>query len=316
MFRERFNLAGQLRDLLVEAPAGPAAPVASGGPFAVAWRNYLKSVFQKGFMYKLSCKPDVIIYIAENKTLGGREDRGYEGEALGRKLAVVFMEHMRGTLVRRVNREADGMQQDLLSIAELLQTVGGVAVPPDPARTAAQTELLLEGMYEHLEIVRFTCTLEPAAPESFVFNVDGDVNAEAALAMDLPVEHRTKMVLARCLQRNDSLEDEEPLQGAWAKSLHALRGRAANLLPAPAVPAGDAAPLAADPAPAPAAGRGRGRGRAGTAPGRNRRGRASASSKMRIHVPHGAHAKQQEQQHRCVCVCMAVIVHMFVYVCM
>ena len=43
-------------------------------------------------MYKLSSSPSAVFYIAENKTLAGKEDRAYEGEALGRKLAIVFFE--------------------------------------------------------------------------------------------------------------------------------------------------------------------------------------------------------------------------------
>ncbi len=97
----------------------------------MAWRNYMKSVFQKGFMYRLSCKPSVILYVAENKTLAGREERSYEGEALGRKMAVVFFED-HGGLVKRVNRESFGMQQTLLSIAEVLQTIGGIVVFSGP----------------------------------------------------------------------------------------------------------------------------------------------------------------------------------------
>ena len=263
MYRERFNLGAAHRDLLAdEAPLAPAASAlaAPGGLFALAWRNYMKSVFQKGFMYRLSCNPSVVLYIAENKTLSGRQDRSYEGEALGRKLVVVFCEDMggpEGGLVRRVNRESSRMQQELLSIAEVLQTVGAPALPPDPERTAAQTELILERQYEHLSILRFTCTLEPAAPDVHVFTLEGEVDAEVALARELPADHRTKMVLARCLQRNNELLDEETLQGAWGKTLQNLKDRSAHLLPAPAV-----APAPAPPeAPAPAAERGRGRGR-------------------------------------------------------
>jgi hypothetical protein len=92
LYRNRFNLAAADRNLVADDVAAPAAPVPVGGPFALAWRNYMKSVFKKGFMYRLSCKPSVVLYIAENKTLAGKEDRTYEGEALGRKLAVVFFE--------------------------------------------------------------------------------------------------------------------------------------------------------------------------------------------------------------------------------
>ena len=40
----------------------------------------MKSVFQKGLMYRISCRPSVILYIAENKTLARKEDRTYEGD--------------------------------------------------------------------------------------------------------------------------------------------------------------------------------------------------------------------------------------------
>ena len=242
----------------------------------------MKTVFQKNFMYRLSCRPSCVVYIAEHKTLAGKEDRTYEGEAMGRKMAVVFFEDLDGGLVKRVNSESSGMQQVLLTIAELLQTVGGIAIPPDPDRAAAQTELLLESHYQHLEILRYTCTVEPAAPEVHVFHLDNEVNAEISLARELPQEHRAKMVLARCLQRNDDLQPEETLQGAWATSLANLKARTADLLPPQppvvvAVPGAPAAPPAAPPA---ARGRARGRGR-GAVPapvlaGRGRaRGRAA-----------------------------------------
>ena len=50
----------------------------------------MKSVFQKGFMYRVSCNPSVVLYVAENKTLAGKEDRAYEDEAMGRNMALVF----------------------------------------------------------------------------------------------------------------------------------------------------------------------------------------------------------------------------------
>ena len=245
LYRDRFNLAAADKDLVADGPAGPAAPAPIGGPFAVAWRNYMKSVFQKGFMYRLSCKPSVVLYIAENKTLSGKEDRMYQGEALGRKMAVVFFEDAEGGLVRRVNREGLAMEQQLLSLAELLQTIGGVELPADPERTAATTELLLESHYQHLELLRFTCTLEVAAPEVHVFSLEEQVNAEAAYALELPPDQRTKMVLARSLQQNHELNPEETLQGAWSLGLAELRLRGAHLFPA---------------APAPPAPAGRGRG--------------------------------------------------------
>ena len=43
----------------------------------------MKSIFKPGFVFKLSCRPSVVIYVAENKTLAGKEDRTYDGEAIG-----------------------------------------------------------------------------------------------------------------------------------------------------------------------------------------------------------------------------------------
>ena len=135
LFRERFNLVRENGDILLDGAAGPAPPVVPGaGTFAVAWRNYIRSVLKKGFMYRLSIKPSVILYVAENKTLAGKEERTYEGEALGRRLAIVFVEDIDGCLVRCVNRESPATKQEFISIAEILQTIDATALPPDPMR--------------------------------------------------------------------------------------------------------------------------------------------------------------------------------------
>ena len=90
MYRDRFNLSAVDRDLVAGDAVAPVVPAPLGGPFALAWRSYMKSVFQKGFMYRVSCNPSVVLYVAENKTLAGKEDRAYEGEAMGRKMVLVF----------------------------------------------------------------------------------------------------------------------------------------------------------------------------------------------------------------------------------
>ena len=89
LYRERLGLAAEHHALIDDRDAPPAAPLA-GNAFHTAWRNYVKTVFKKGFMYKLSCGPSVF-YVSENKSLAGKEDRHYEGEALGRKLVVIFL---------------------------------------------------------------------------------------------------------------------------------------------------------------------------------------------------------------------------------
>ena len=138
----------------------------------------MKSVLQKNFMYRFSGRPSTILYVAENKTLAGKEDRVYEGEAMGRKLAVVFFEDAGGGLVQRVDRESLGVNLQLLTLAELLQTIGGFApLPADPDRTAASTEILLESRYENLEIQRWSCITEPHADEVHKYTLENEVNA-------------------------------------------------------------------------------------------------------------------------------------------
>ena len=182
IFRERFNLSADLRDVLQDgAPDAPVVPAGHGSPFAQAWRNYIKSMFQKGFMYRVSCNPSVILYIAENKTLAGKEDRIYEGEALGRKIAVVVFEDMDGDLVRRVHRETLGMQQVLLSIAEILQTLAPELVPVEPDRPPAQTELMFEALYEGMDILKYRCAVDDDAEDMHVYTLHDEADAELAL---------------------------------------------------------------------------------------------------------------------------------------
>ena len=78
------------------------------------------------------------------------------------------------------------MHQELLTLAELLQTVGGIEVPLDPSRTVAQTEVLIESFFQDLEILRMVCTLEPAAPGVHIYSLGLDLNAEAAFALEAP----------------------------------------------------------------------------------------------------------------------------------
>ena len=259
IYRERLGLSPQEAGLIVEDPRGHVAPHAiSGSAFAVAWRNYVRSVLRKGFMYRISQKPETLIYVSENKSLAGKEDKAIEGEASGRKLVVTFFEDGDDGLAHRVDREGCALRPQLLNIAEMLQALG-FALPPDPERTAATTELLLEEHYQNLRIVRLTCTCDTEAPEPHVYTLSDDVDAEEAMALETSPDARTKMVLVRTLQRAGALAEDETLERAWASNLPRLQDRAAPHLPDPAA------------APAPAGGRGRGgRGRRGRGKGRGR----------------------------------------------
>ena len=240
----------------MDAPAAPAAP---SGSFAVAWRNYIKAVFAKGFMYEVSCNPSAFLYIAENKTLAGQEHRSHVGEAIGRQMAVVFFETKEpGNLVQRTRRDTQGMHHELMTIAELLLALGGIVLPADSGRTAAETEILLETKYAELDILRFTCAVDPEAPDVHVYQLEDQVDAEVAMVSAVPADQRTKMMLARALHRNDELLAGETLKACWNKTLPDLQGRSGHLFPAVG----------------PAVGRGRGRGRGGRGRGKGRgRGR-------------------------------------------
>ena len=84
-------------------------------------------------------------------------------------------------------------------------------------------EQLLESRYQHLELIRFKCSDEPAGPEVHVFSLSEERHAEAALALEVPAADRTKMILARSLQRHEELRAEETLQIAWNETLATLR---------------------------------------------------------------------------------------------
>ena len=122
-------------------------------------------------------------------------------------MAIGFFEYLHEVegLVKRVNVDTVAMQQELLTLAELFQIVAGFVAPPEPERTAAQTELLLESRYEDLEVLRFHFAPAAAHHEARVYRLDGEVNAEIALAFKLFQKHCTKMVLARCFQRHGDL---------------------------------------------------------------------------------------------------------------
>ena len=67
---------------------------------------------------------------------------------------------------------------------ELLQTIGVATLLPDPERTAATTELLLQIPFQDIEILRSVCTLKPATPEVHMYSLEKEVDAEATFALE------------------------------------------------------------------------------------------------------------------------------------
>ena len=104
---------------------------------------------------------------------------------------VIFFEEVEGGLVRRVLREGTSLHPQLLTIAEILQACG-LLLPPDLDRSSAAAEILLESHYQDLEIQRWICHVEEAAPEVPTYSLHGEVLAEAALAVEQQYGHRTQ----------------------------------------------------------------------------------------------------------------------------
>merc|ERR1712051_1111021 len=94
----------------------------------------------------------------ENKTLAGREDRCEEGhqEAPGRKVTLCFFERAAELPghVRRADRGSSAMTPTLLTLAEVLHTVG-LGPPLDTEKTAAEQDILAEAQYDSLPLIRF-----------------------------------------------------------------------------------------------------------------------------------------------------------------
>ena len=106
-------------------------------------------------------------------------------------------------------------------------------MPIDPGRTAAETELLLESQLRNMQVTRYTCILEPGAPVNHTNSLEEEMDADHAYFLEVPATQRTKMVLARAIERHDLLDNGEDLITAWKKSLVFLQARSDTLLPPP-----------------------------------------------------------------------------------
>ena len=138
--------------------------------------------------------------------------------------------------MKRVSQEVVGMQQELMTLAELTQTLGLLSLPEDLGRTSATTELLLEAHLQNLELLRMPCVVEPAAPDVHMYALVSEAPAESALVFEATADQRTNMMLARLLQRTGNLRRQETLQAAWDLPLTQLQERPKHLFPQPAAP--------------------------------------------------------------------------------
>ena len=266
LWAARFNLGAENYRLL-EDPEEPPPPEASGASATIhiTWRNYCRMVMRRGFFYHFPAFPEVFFYVSENKILAGREGRG-EGEAVGRNMVLTFFEPMElspaspDLRVQRVDRSSDALATQLITLAELMRTIGFVPETPAGA-SSAEKELALEEMFATSGLRCFQGILETTAEEIHCYHLQEGVCAEDAFLSSEARDSLTKMALSRLWERSTG----ESRKLCMKKSLQQLRDITYPHLP----------PDPADPAIGEARGRGRGGGQ-----GRGR-GRGAAKGKGR-----------------------------------
>ena len=138
--------------------------------------------------------------------------------------------------MKRVSQDVLGMQQELMTLAELTQTLCLLSLPEDPGRTSATAELLLEAHLQNLELLRMSCVVELAAPDVHMYSLSSETQAESALVFEAIADPRTNMMLTRRLQRIGSLRRQDTLQAAWSLPLTKLHEITRHVCPQPAAP--------------------------------------------------------------------------------
>ena len=144
-YNERLGIGAAEVDLLRQpddaAPRGPKT-------FASAWINSVRWTFLKGQFYSFpGLKPNLFLYVVDNKSLTGREPRAGDDTA-GRPLAATWFERrfdLGADIVHRVDRTSESLNICMCTIAELLATAGGALPPLDLA--PRERELQLETGY-------------------------------------------------------------------------------------------------------------------------------------------------------------------------
>ena len=127
IYWERLNLSVADSVLLAADAREIAGPPRS---YEVEWGIYLRWTFVKNRFYSFEgLRSELYLYVAENKSLPGRESRA-EGEALGRPLAVAWFEKREinpdGSItVQRVDRtSATALKTMLSTVAEIYHAAG------------------------------------------------------------------------------------------------------------------------------------------------------------------------------------------------
>ena len=280
VYLERFNLRAADMDLLGEQEAAPLDLVSYRTSYQTSFSVYLRNTYQPQRFHQVpGVTHNLWVYVLDSKTLAGREPRDAL-DAQARPMVVSFFERdpsadAMSLVVRRVNREADGMDSKVLTAPELLVHLGYPA-PVDPNMSAADKELALGTAFLELQTLVYDSQVVTGQGQIHVYKLESPCDSEDAYMESMPLADHTKFALARCLERRHGWDkrplhaqskaallahfpEEAPPAPKAAPKAFAGRGRGRGAAPK-AAPGAAPAPKAA-PKAAPGRGRGRGRGR-------------------------------------------------------
>ena len=203
LYWSRLNLSVSEAALLAADARDVAEP--SRRTFEVAWSNYVRWTFVEGQFYGFeTLRLGMYLYIAENKSLGGREGRA-EGDAIGRPLTAAWFEEREqtaeGCLVRRADRTSPkGLSTMLVTLAELLHAAGQPYPDLAAEATARDKEIAMEEQFATVPRTVHEATHIWEDEDPWTFLLTEPQPAEKKYLDESPLENLTNMALARLLE--------------------------------------------------------------------------------------------------------------------
>ena len=174
--------------------------------FHVQWANHVRWTFTRTSFFSFpTLSPRRYVYVIENKTLAGREDR-LEGDAVGRTLVVAWFEELsetdNGVIVRRCDRTSEQLVPQLCTIAELLHAAGLAWPLLGPDISARAAELAMEEQYESVTRLHWQSSFAPDGTDEdpWVFSLTDAEPAERRYYNITPGQSLSNLQLARLLQ--------------------------------------------------------------------------------------------------------------------
>ena len=174
-------------------------------------------------------KRGLYLYVAENKSVAGREGR-FEGDALGRHLAVAWFEHLEerddGIVVRRADRSSPGGLNTLLcTIAELLHAAGEPYPALGAAATSRDQEVAMEARFGVVPRLHYDCKHLWEEDDPWTFILSSPAPAEGKYLAETAIDDLTNMALARQLELLSGTDK----RAAWATPRRDLLAQLAAL---------------------------------------------------------------------------------------